>query len=495
MNISDNSIDEVFDERASQSGSRTAIREIDRDWSYAELLACSKKISHTLAFLGVSKGQRIGLMLPNSGSFLAAFFGIARVRGVIVPLNIRYRVQELIYYLKDTSASVLVVASEVVRRAQEALRQLEAQPALLVMTPDGQCRIVQECGLDRAADYNDDEAPLLQQYTSGSTGRPKRVVRSHKKLLCELERLAEAFHLGPSDRFLGAAPFSHVNGLVRTMMASMFVGGTLYPVPEFRRREILDLITHEKITYFGGVPYMYILLADTPLRGKVDLSSLRVVFSSSAPLLVEDNRRFAEKYGLFVRQLYGSTETGTISVNLHPDIGGCLESVGLPLRDITVEIVDEAGRLLPYGEEGDVAISSPAAITAYDGNPEATSANFRGGFYLPGDLGRKDGQGFLTLTGRRRFLINRGGFKVNPHEVEQAICSHPKVRDVVVLGTPTRHGDEAVRCVIVTVEPCTEEEIIQHCQERIADFKIPSFVEFRNELPKTETGKIIRDRL
>jgi long-chain acyl-CoA synthetase len=279
------------------------------------------------------------------------------------------------------------------------------------------------------------------------------------------------------------------------MLTSMFVGGTVYPMPEFKRRAALDLIARERLTFFGGVAPMIVILADTPVRGAVDLSSLRTVFSSSAPLPAEYNRRFAEKYGQWVRQLYGSTETGTISVNRDADPSERPASVGHPLDGVRFTVVDDGGRPLAAGMEGEVVIASPCAITAYDGNPEANAASFRDGAYCSGDLGRFDPDGALTLTGRKKFLINRGGFKVNPLEVEDAIRSHPKVREVVVLAAPSPHGDDLVRCVIVPSGECSADEILQHCAPRIADFKIPTRIEFREALPKSETGKILRSKL
>jgi long-chain acyl-CoA synthetase len=321
------------------------------------------------------------------------------------------------------------------------------------------------------------------------------VIRTYGNLLFELERLATAFHVGEEHRFLGAAPFSHVNGLVRTMLTSMFVGATLHPMRQFHRRGALELIARERITFFCAVPYMFIVLADTPIRGTVDLSSLQTVLSASAPLLPDDSRRFQAKYGHWVRQLYGSTETGTISVNLDPDPAAHLESVGLPLPDVRVDVVDDFGRPVAAGVEGEVVIASPGAITGYAGNAEATAASFREGFYRSGDLGRKGVDGHLTLTGRTKFLINRGGFKVNPLEVEQAIQSHPKVREVAVVGVPAPHGDDVVRSVVVASGSCTAEEIVRHCEGRIADYKIPSRIEFRDALPKSETGKLLRQKL
>lgn len=240
---------------------------------------------------------------------------------------------------------------------------------------------------------------------------------------------------------------------------------------------------------------MYVILAATPIRGEINLSSIHTAFSSSAPLLPDDNRRFAKKYGPFIRQLYGSTETGTISVNTDPNLERSMESVGLPLEGVRIEIFNDEGKCLSAGQEGEVAISSPWAITAYENNLEANAESFRDGFYLSGDLGVKDDRGFLKLTGRKKFLINRGGYEVNPFEVEIAVKTHPKVQEVVVLGAPTRHGDQMVRCVVVTNSPCKEGEIIEHCRSRIADFKIPSIVEFVEELPKSQTGKILRQKL
>jgi len=307
--------------------------------------------------------------------------------------------------------------------------------------------------------------------------------------------LVKVFDLDENDKFLGVAPFSHVNGLVRTMLTSMFTGGTLYPMANFNRREILRIISEERITYFGAVPYVYILLTATPLRNAVELSSLRTVFSASAPLMPEDNRAFADKYGVFIRQLYGSTETGTISVNNDLDIQDSPESVGLPLEGISVEIFNEKGKALPTGQQGEIGISSPYAITAYENNPEANAQCFRKGYYLSGDIGFKDGRGCLTLTGRKKFLINRGGYEVNPFEVEKAIQTYPKIREVVVYGVTTRHGDQSIQCKIVANEACTREEIIVHCSSRIAEHKIPSFIEFVEALPKSQTGKFLRNNL
>jgi len=495
MNGQKPGLDILLEGAASRMASRLAVRESGKDWDYGELLARSEDFSRRLASLGIERGHRIALMLPNSGVFVAAFFGVLRAGAVVVPFSTHFRRQELESYLGSLAPSAIVVAQDSAPLAGEVLGRMGSPPVLIGIDGDGITSTLRG-GEKRDVEKIDSvDVPVLLQFTSGSTGEPKRVLRTHGQLLFELKRLAEVFSLGDGDRFLGAAPFSHVNGLVRTMLTSMVASGTLYPVQDFNRRKTLRILSEEGITYFGGVPYMYISLAATPLRGTADLSNLRVAFSSSAPLLPEDNLAFREKYGFFIRQVYGSTETGTISVNLDRNIEESLGTVGLPLEGVRVEILDQEGQVLPQGQEGEIAIASPAGITAYENNPEADAWSFREGFYLSGDLGFRDSRGRLTLTGRKKFLINRGGYEVNPFETERAIRSHPRVQEVVVFGLPTRHGDQSIKALIVADGPCTERGIIDHCRGLIADFKIPGIIEFVTAIPKTPTGKILRDKI
>jgi long-chain acyl-CoA synthetase len=340
-----------------------------------------------------------------------------------------------------------------------------------------------------------DSPPVLLLYTSGSTGRPKRVVRTHAHLAAEVETLLDVFEVSPADRFLGAAPFSHVNGLTRTMLSSVVGGATLYPVPRYSRRPVLRLLAGEKLTFFCGVPHMFILLAQTRTREEADVSNLRLVFCSSAPLTPQDNRSFHERYGIWVRQLYGSSETGTISMNDEPDPGRRLATVGRALPGVEVTVLTEEGQPAPPDAEGEIAIRSPFAITSYEGNEEATRKSFVDGLYLSGDVGTIDGEGFVSLVGRKSLMINRGGFKVNPYEVEEAIRQQPDVADVAVVGAPGPHGDQIVRAVVVAGGAVTAEEIAVFCRERIADYKVPSRIEFRDALPKSAAGKVLRHEL
>jgi long-chain acyl-CoA synthetase len=488
-------LSDAFDALCARQPGRVAVREAGEDISYAALLDWSLRISRAIAPVVRAPGQRVAVMLPNSAAFVAAFFAGARAGAVVAPVNPGYGSHDLTHHLDDLDAVALLADAATLERAAPTLRALGRAPAMFEVSPGEGARAVRPGTTTGEPIPAHAGAPLLQQYTSGSTGTPKRVIRTHANLLAELECLRDAFAVTEADRFLGIAPFFHVNGLVRTMLTSMYSGATLYPVAEFRRREVTGLLTTERISFLGGVPQIFSILGQTPLRGHVDFRALRLVFSSSAPLTPADGKRFRDQYGVVIRQLYGSTETGTISFNRHPEPETCQESVGTPLPGVEVAVLDADGRRLGPGKEGEIAIASPFATAGYHGNPEATAESFRDGSYLSGDLGIVDPLGHIRLTGRKKLLINRGGFKVNPYEVEDVIKTHPKVAEVAVFGAPSASGDDVVCCAIVASGPCTTEDILLYCKERLADFKVPARIEFRESLPKSPAGKILRGRL
>jgi long-chain acyl-CoA synthetase len=279
------------------------------------------------------------------------------------------------------------------------------------------------------------------------------------------------------------------------MVASMLSGATLIPLAQFERRAVGRIIQEHAATIFIGVPFMFAMLAETRWPQPVDFASLRLCISSSAPLRPNTCVRFHERYGIHVRQLYGSTETGSIAVNLSPRPEEFIESVGTPLEGVTVDIFSEDRRVLPPGEVGDIGIKSPAAAQEYPSSPDQTSTAFMNGYFFPGDIGRKDAEGRVYLLGRKSLFINRGGYKVNPYEIEELINRHPKVQEVAVVGVDTAYEDQKIKAVIVPTEPYEEHEIIEFCRGQVADFKIPSIVEFRPELPKSATGKVLRKML
>ncbi len=471
---------------AAARADRPALVEHGTTITYATLETKASALAQQLHHLGIRPGHRVGLLLRTSSAFVIGYFGSVRAGAIVVPLNDHYQQNELLYFIEECQISVLLTSPEFYELCQSVL-PLSQKPPHLLVTEDWSNEAP-----DRLAVTIDPDAPLMYQYSSGSTGKPKRIARTHAKLLFELDSLTATLGITPEDRFIGVAPFSHVNGLTRSMLASLRAGAALYPVARYERQAVADLIEQNRITVFIAVPFMFSTLAQTNFRRPPDFSSLRLCVSASAPMLPKFNRLFYEKFGRYVRQLYGSTETGAISVNLSDDIANSLESVGLPIRGVAVDVLTETGQLAPANELGEFAVKSPAAITRYDNLEEANKEAFRDGYFLTGDLGRKDEQGRLTLIGRKKFFINKGGFKIDPREVEALIEAHSAVAEVVVVGIPTTYGDEKVKAVIVLNGNCTEEAIVEHCRGKIADFKIPSVIEFRDSLPKSENGKILR---
>jgi long-chain acyl-CoA synthetase len=458
---------------------------------YRELRHAVSSFAEKLYQCGIRPGERVAVLLPNSAEFVRSFFAIAWVGGVVVPLNDHYKDTELGRLLSEEAFSSVITS-----RLSAGLWNRVIRPAT------GSCRLVfvedhpWQIGVHggKPAEISPD-APVLQQFSSGSTGRPKRISRTHRNLLFELESLRQTFALTPADRFLGVTPFSHVNGLMRSMMASVRAGATLYPLPKFERARVVELIEEHRISIFIGVPFMFGVLAKSRFDRQPDFSSLRLCVSASAPMSVKLNDQFYEKFAVRVRQLYGSTETGTISVDLSGDAGRTLESVGKPIVGVDLRVYADSGEPAQDDEEGEIAVRTPAAITHYENCEALDTTSFRDGYFFTGDLGRKDHDGRIYLTGRKKFFINKGGYKINPREVEELLEHHPKVEEAAVIGVPTLSADERVKAIVVPNAPCTEQEIIEHCRGKIADFKVPSVVEFTDCLPKSPTGKIRKGEL
>jgi len=338
----------------------------------------------------------------------------------------------------------------------------------------------------------DDEAIYL--YSTGSTGKPKRVARTHFNLTALADNHTQTVDWTEEDRILFVVPLSHTYAF-GNFISAVKVGASLYTLSEFNRNKVIDLIEKESITVFPAVPFMLSVLAETFLPKPRDFSSLRLVISAGAPLPKEAFYKFHEKFGIYPRQLYGSTETGVISINLSDDIVGKLDSVGRPVKNVEVVIFREDGSRADTGEVGEIAVKSPSMTTGYYGLPDETEKAFRGGYYFTGDFGKIDEEGYIYIVGRKKLFINISGNKVDPREVENLLLQHPKVKEAVVLGVKDKEGNELVKAVIVPKDKTEAREFYEFCKGRISDFKIPRIIEFRDEIPKSPTGKVLRGYL
>jgi long-chain acyl-CoA synthetase len=357
--------------------------------------------------------------------------------------------------------------------------------------------LVEEGGAPPAQPGLDDDA--VYQYSSGSTGRPKRAPRTHRHLRAEADAYAAAIGLRPEDSIFCTIALFHTYGMGCCLLAAVRSGAALVlfenPNPfVLQRGRALALLERERATVFPGVPFTFRVLAEA--SEEADLSSLRLCFSAAAALPRSTFNAFRERFGVPVRQLYGCTEAGCVTVNVDDDAVATAASVGTPLEGVELRIVDEAGQPVEDGHIGDVLVRSVAMTPGYADAAELNADAFRDGWFASGDRGRIDETGRLFLTGRVKRLIDVRGDKVDPVEVEDVLAVHPKVAEVVVVGVESDvPGEETVKAVVVPAGDAHERELIRYCRERLADYKVPSRVEFLDEIPTGPGGKVLRSKL
>jgi long-chain acyl-CoA synthetase len=483
--------------------------------SYRTLLRNANQLTANLAFLDFQSGDCIAVLLPNCPEFLVSFYGITNLGAVALPTNHLYQAEEVKFYLADSGVKAIITDSSRALLCKEIIAQLN-QPIRLIITdrvlPETLSfqALLQPCSSVQPLPTVSPHQEALYLYSSGSTGRPKRVPRTHKQLLQEVESLATTIKLNPNDAILCLVPLYHAHGLGNCLLAATCNGATLVllepilnegvPVEVpfmFRCPRVFQLLEQENITILPAVPYIFKALAATQLTSAPDLSKLRLIFSAGNFLAKEIFDTFKERFALAIRQLYGCTEAGAIALNVDNPTEETWNSVGRPLKNVDVSILDEQGNLLPPGTVGEVVVSSKALTQGYSNRPELNHQVFKDGAYFTGDLGKLDDKGRLYITGRKKILIDTGGRKVDPIEIEDVLLTHPAVQEAVVVGVKGNHAGEIIKAALVVTPSIaiTQEEIFGYCKGRLADFKMPKIIEFREEIPKSPLGKILRKAL
>ncbi len=488
-----NTVRELFFSAVENFTDRTAVIEDDRRISFRDLGNMVRSFSSFLFSSGVKKGDRVAIFLPNSIEFIASFFGAASIGAVSVPINSTFKEEEVGFYVKHSEPKLLVTDESLKSLAEKSVSMMDTAVAVVKgENVDWEFSVNISQGPVKTDITPGDEAIYL--YSTGSTGKPKRVSRTHRNLTALADNHTSTVGWTEEDRILFAVPISHTYGF-GNFISAIKIGATIVVLGEFNRQKVLDLLEKESVTVFPAVPVMLDILSRTYTPEPKDLSSLKLVISAGAPLQEQTFRKFHEKFAVYPRQLYGSTETGVISINLGEDIERRFNSVGRCVANVTVKFCNEDGEEVPRGGIGEIAVKSPSMTTGYYGLPEETARVFRNGYYFTGDLGRMDDDGFIYIVGRKKFFINVGGNKVDPGEVENLLSRHPKINEAVVLGIVDKSGGERVKAVIVPAGPVEVREILEYCRGRIADYKVPRAVEFRDELPRSPTGKVLRERL
>ncbi|MFQ6132479.1 MAG: long-chain fatty acid--CoA ligase [Armatimonadota bacterium] len=484
---------QLLTEAAAKWPQRPAVAMGEVRLSYAELDALASRAAAGLAALGVQPGDRVAVMLPNCPYFPISLFAIARAGGVVVPINPTLTPAEAGFVLADSGAQVLLTIAPL-RQLAEAVR-----PNL----PDLQHLLF----VDEAATEAPAQAPPLPEvapedlavifYTSGTTGRPKGAMLSHHNLVFDADACTGVLPLSEEDNFCCVLPYFHSFGATVCMILPVLVGACMTMAARFAPRETLRLIETERCTLVAGVPAMYGLMLSLKPEETFHLSSLRIVVSGGAPLALEVAQGFAARFGVELLEGYGPTEASPV-VSCTPAEGAHKPgSVGPPLPGVEVRIVDEQGREAPLGEVGEIVVRGQNVMQGYYRQPEATAATVRDGWLYTGDLGRLDEDGYLYIAERKKDLVIVGGLNVYPREVEEVVHQHPAVAEAAVIGVPCPlRGEAPVACVVLADgQQADERELIDHCQERLAPFKVPRRVVLYEELPRSATGKALKREL
>ena len=507
---------------------------IQSQMTYRELDLATNRFARALRSLGVKPGDRVGIMLPNTPAYVIAFFGISKAGCVVVNANPIFTASELSHLFADSNAKVVVCMSGGLEKVKSFQSETEIEHIIISDINDSiggifgklAAKSLKQLGhiadvtygngvysfdmlvrQETAAPIENDAKPddmAILQYTSGTTGIPKAAVLSHNNILTNVSMCREWMtEVTPGKEvILGALPYFHVFGLVVGVLLNVRLGGRLVITPNPRDTEQnLKLMDKEKPTIFPGVPAMYNAIVNHEDVEKYDVQSIRYCLSGGAPLPLEVQERFASISGGLLVEGYGMTECTAAAV-ANP-LGGVVKNgtIGTPMPSTEIRIVSlgeddtEVGEDVVTGVRGELLLRGPHVMREYWRNPEETAATLDSeGWLHTGDIAVADEDGYLTLVDRKKDLIIVSGFNVVPREVEEVLYKHDSVLEAAVAGLPDAHSGEIVKAYVVAKpgKTLTAEQVLEHCRQELAPYKVPKEVAFKEELPKTLVGKILR---
>jgi long-chain acyl-CoA synthetase len=514
---------------------KTCVRFQGASMTYGQVDDLSSRFASALLSMGVKKADRVAIFMPNMPQFVISYFGILKAGGVVVPCSPLYKEKELEFQLKDSGASVVVAANDVVKGndlfasvercrgtvgakvitasltdylpgAKRALAGLAGVKNVKREGTAGAFRDLvaksQPLGEFAKVDPSGDVAVL--QYTGGTTGVAKGAMLTHANLYLNAAVIAAWFPLTKYDVALGVLPYFHIYGMTAAMNAPLFAGSSLVLLPRFEVETVMETIQKERVTSFCGVPTMYIAVIHHPDVKKFSLRTVRGCISGGAPLPGAVIKRFGELTGGSLVEGYGLSEASPVTHCNPIGEGASLRegSIGVPLPFTDAEIVDmgDPSKRLGVGEAGELAVKGPQVMLGYWNNrAETENVLTREGWLLTGDIAKMDEDGYFYIVDRKKDMIDVSGLKVYPREVEELLFTHPGVKEAAVVGMPDDYRGEAVSAYVV-LKPesrgkVTEADIIQFCRTNLANYKAPRKVEFVDELPKTLVGKVLRRKL
>lgn len=518
-----------LEQSAREFPDREAVVFMGKRLSYRELLQDVYRLANALDELGVQKGERVAIMLPNSPQAVIAYYAVLFLGGVVVQTNPMYKERELEHQLVDSEAETIICLDLVYKQVANVRTSTSLKRVIVSsikdylpfpknwlypfkLRKDG-IRLDVPYGRDDVYAFSNllkkalpsplecrvesmEEIALLQ-YTGGTTGLAKGAMLTHRNTVVNVVQCDAWMYKGKrgEEKVLGIVPFFHVYGMTVVMNYAVYLAATMVLLPRFNVEDTLKAITEERPTLFPGAPTMYVALINHPDIGKYDLSSINACLSGSAPLPPVVQERFEKLSGGRLVEGYGLTETSPVT-HVNPIWEKRKKgSIGLPWPDTDCRVVDlETGEELEPGGVGVLEIKGPQVMKGYWKRDEETKKSLRNGWFNTGDIGTMDDEGYFYIMDRRKDLIIAGGFNIYPREVEEVLYDHPSIREAAVIGVPDPYRGETVKAFVVPKEgeELTEEELDRYCREKLANYKIPRLYELRDELPKTTVGKVLK---
>ncbi|WP_042223289.1 long-chain-fatty-acid--CoA ligase [Oceanobacillus manasiensis] len=521
-----------FEESASRFAKKKALYFMGKEMSYEALYDETKKLASFFQKKGLKKGDKVAIMLPNCPQAVISYYATLMAGAVVVQTNPLYKERELEYQLNDSEASFIISLDILLPRITNVLPKTNVTHSIITSIKDylpfpknmlypfiqkrqynmvvkveetesthsWQKAISESDGSYDKVDVDPVEDIALLQYTGGTTGYPKGVMLTHYNLVSNVQMCDAWLYRtkGEEDVILGVLPFFHVYGMTTVMNNAIMLGSKMVLLPKFDAKEVLKTIDKQKPTLFPGAPTIYIGLLNHPDLSNYDLSSIQACISGSAPLPIEIQEQFERITGGKLVEGYGLTETSPVThANFvwEKRING---SIGVPWPDTECKVmILETNEEADIGEIGEIVVKGPQVMKGYWNNQEETDLVLRDGWLYTGDLGYMDEEGYFYVVDRKKDMIIAGGYNIYPREVEEVLYEHKDIQEAVVAGVPDAYRGETVKAYIVLKEGATlnEEELNHFCRKHLAAYKVPKVYEFREELPKTAVGKILRRSL
>lgn len=512
---------------------KIAIHFMGKELTYKELYESSLKFADYLRKIGIQKGDRVAIMLPNTPQTVISFYGILFAGAIVVQTNPMYTERELAFQMQDSGAKAIIALDILFPRIMKVKKETSLEHVIITGIKDylpfpknliypfiqkkqyGFSVKVEHKGdnhlfteimkqgkpveISQEIDVVEDIAIL--QYTGGTTGFPKGVMLTHRNLSSNAQMCTAWLYKSKEaeEVVLGALPLFHVYGMTAVMILSVARAQKMVLVPKPDPDTLLKTIQSQKVTLFPGAPTMYIGLLNHPDLKKYDLSSIDCCISGSAPLPVEVQEQFEKITGGKLVEGYGLTESSPVThANLLWDGERIKGSIGIPWPDTDAQIFSlETGEPLPPGEIGELAVKGPQVMKGYWNRPEETEHTLRDGWLFTGDMAYMDEEGYFYIVDRKKDMIIASGFNIYPREVEEVLFEHPAIKEAAVVGVPDPYRGETVKAFIVLKDGAsvTEKELDEFCRKHLAAYKVPRLYEFREELPKTMVGKVLRRKL